>query len=296
MDTALHRLRAHAHSRALTHPSSAVECRDLKFEWTNKWELAMSVKYFWLYSDGSHSKCWNSAATTEWTHATNAQHTHTDGSVLLGVNSTRLLEGWATSAAYLQIVKMEGRRYNFPGLVHFSTECCEPQLCCGSWSYSIVSLIPETTTGPTPTHPLLFIWCSAVSGLNTKVSHCCSIWWRSSSCKCYNALVPCMEVSLFLILYILHIFLKHMQRWICIKENILPLGTVLCADPHGRITSVPVTRWEEMLKESQHCGNGLGMVPLCFNITMSGAAMNSVWSLTPKHTFMMTWPWMTLLM
>lgn len=32
--------------------------RDLKFEWTSKWELLMSVKYFWLYSDGSHSKCW----------------------------------------------------------------------------------------------------------------------------------------------------------------------------------------------------------------------------------------------
>lgn len=51
--------------------------RDLKFEWKNKWELAMSVKYFWLCSDGSHSKRWSSAATTEWTHE-NSQYTHTD--------------------------------------------------------------------------------------------------------------------------------------------------------------------------------------------------------------------------
>lgn len=51
--------------------------RDLKFEWKNKWELAMSVKYFWLCSDGSHSKRWSSAATTEWTHE-KSQCTHTD--------------------------------------------------------------------------------------------------------------------------------------------------------------------------------------------------------------------------
>lgn len=42
--------------------------RDLKFEWKNKWELEMSVKYFWLCSNSSHSKCWSSAAATERTH------------------------------------------------------------------------------------------------------------------------------------------------------------------------------------------------------------------------------------
>lgn len=48
-----------AHSRALqsTH-SPVVHCgvRDLQFEWTSKWELAMRVKYRWLHSDGSHSE------------------------------------------------------------------------------------------------------------------------------------------------------------------------------------------------------------------------------------------------
>lgn len=60
---------AHSHTLQSTHsPVVHYGVRDFKFEWTSKWELAMSVKYFWLYSDGSHSKCWNSAAATERPH------------------------------------------------------------------------------------------------------------------------------------------------------------------------------------------------------------------------------------
>lgn len=67
MDTALHWLHTHTRSKALTHPSTTMECEisNLSERASGNW---MSVKYFWLYSDGSHSKCWKSAATTKWAH------------------------------------------------------------------------------------------------------------------------------------------------------------------------------------------------------------------------------------